>query len=199
MFTCPSTTSYRHFTLTVDDIPTPTLPTSPFVLVLQSSPAAALLCHSIRKSINQSINQSTNQPTYLSISGSSFAPLILNMSSSPAPSPSPAYARYSSHRNSQSFDPNTPPAPPPKPSSQEVSRRNTPAGTQPWPPPPHPQQQETFGTSGGTPKDQQSMQQARFPEGAHAQQQLQDPGEQWLPKILEDKSSVTLLVCIFRM
>lgn len=125
---------------------------------------------------------------------------ILNMSSSPSPSASPAYAHYSSHRNSQSFDANTPPAPPPKPSSQEVSRRNTPAGSQPWPPPPPPQQQqETFGTSGRTPGDQQSMQQARFREGPHAQQQVQDPGEQWLPKILEDKSSVTLLVCIFRI
>ncbi|CZR70146.1 uncharacterized protein PAC_20047 [Phialocephala subalpina] len=104
-------------------------------------------------------------------------------------SSSPAYPPYSSHRNSQSFDPNTPPAPPPKPSSQEVSRRSTPAGSQPLPPPPP--QQEAFGTYGGTPEDQQLVQQARLREVAHAQQ-VQDPGEQWLPKILEDKSKQDL-------
>jgi hypothetical protein len=104
-------------------------------------------------------------------------------------SPSPAYPPYQPHRNSPSFDPNTPPAPPPKPCSQEVSRRSTPAGNQPLPPPPP--QQEAFGTyGGGRPSDDpQSTQQARMREVAHAQQ---DPGEQWLPKILEDKSSVTL-------
>lgn len=104
-------------------------------------------------------------------------------------SPSPAYPPYQPHRNSQSFDPNTPPAPPPKPSSQEVSRRSTPAGNQPLPPPPP--QQEAFGTyGGGRPSDDpQSTQQARMREVAHAQQ---DPGEQWLPKILEDKSKQDL-------
>ncbi|KUJ20238.1 uncharacterized protein LY89DRAFT_579242 [Mollisia scopiformis] len=102
-------------------------------------------------------------------------------------SPSPAYAPYASHRNSQSFDPNTPPAPPPKPSSQEVSRRSTPAGSQPLLPPPPPQQQEAFGTYGSTSEDQRPIQQARLHEAARAQQ-LQDPGEQWLPKVLEDKS-----------
>ncbi|KAE8443346.1 hypothetical protein EG329_001989 [Mollisiaceae sp. DMI_Dod_QoI] len=106
-------------------------------------------------------------------------------------SPSPAYVPYASHRNSQSFDPNTPPAPPPKPSSQEVSRRSTPAGSQPLPAPPPPQQEEAFGTYGSTSSDQQSMQQARLREGVHAPQ-VQDPGEQWLPKILEDKSKQDL-------
>ncbi|KAH6678318.1 hypothetical protein B0J14DRAFT_319599 [Halenospora varia] len=67
-------------------------------------------------------------------------------------SPSAAYPPYQPHRNSQSFDANTPPAPPPKPSSQE---------------------------------------QARF-DGVTYAQQIQDPGEQWLPKILEDKSKQDL-------
>ncbi len=106
-------------------------------------------------------------------------------------SPSPAYPPYQSHRNSQSFDPNLPPAPPPKPSSREVSRRSTPAGSQPLPPPPPPQSQEAFGTYGGGSNGPQLPQQARLLEGVYAQP-TQDPGEQWLPKILEDKSSVTL-------
>ncbi|KAG4428735.1 hypothetical protein IFR05_015785 [Cadophora sp. M221] len=101
-------------------------------------------------------------------------------------SPSPAYPPYQPHRNSQSFDPNLPPAPPPKPSSQEVSRRSTPAVNQPLPPPPPSQTQEALGTYGGSSDDPQPSQQARFREGAYAQQ-TQDPGEQWLPKILEDK------------
>jgi hypothetical protein len=102
-------------------------------------------------------------------------------------SPSPAYPPYHSHRHSQSFDPNTPPAPPPKPSSQEVSRRSTPAGSQPLPPPP-PHQQEPVGTYEGHSQDHQSSQQAQV----SAAQSIQDPGEQWLPKLLEDKSYVPL-------
>ena len=105
-----------------------------------------------------------------------------NMSSA-----SPAYPPYQSHRDSQPFDPNTPPAPPPKPSSQEVSRRNTPAGSQPWPPPPPPNQ-GAFGSYGAGAEDPQLSQQARISYAQH----IQDPGEQWLPKILEDKSYVTL-------
>jgi hypothetical protein len=105
-------------------------------------------------------------------------------------SPSPAYPPYQPHRNSQSFDPNTPPAPPPKPSSQEVSRRSTPAGSQPLPPPPPPQP-EAFGTYGAS-EDPQSLQQARFSSEVVYAQQIQDPGEHWLPKVLEDKSFVTL-------
>lgn len=104
-------------------------------------------------------------------------------------SPSPAYPSYQSHRNSQSFDPNTPPAPPPKPSSQEVSRRSTPAGTQPLPPPPPPHQQEAIGSYDGQYDDRQSIQQGQV---AAAAQNIQDPGEQWLPKILEDKSKQDL-------
>ncbi|TVY20545.1 hypothetical protein LARI1_G001588 [Lachnellula arida] len=102
-----------------------------------------------------------------------------------------AYPPYQPHRNSQSFDPNAPPAPPPKPSSQEVSRRSTPAGSQSLPPPPPPQP-EGFGTYGAS-DDPRSFQQARFSssEVLYAEQ-IQDPGERWLPKILEDKTFVTL-------
>jgi hypothetical protein len=109
---------------------------------------------------------------------------------------SPAYPPYP-RRNSQSFDPNTPPAPPPKPSSQEVSRRSTPAGSQSLVPPPATQQQhqDHFGTRGGASDDLQHVQQARMNEAAYAQQN-QDPGDQWLPKILENKLSVTLLLSL---
>jgi hypothetical protein len=103
-------------------------------------------------------------------------------------SPAPAFLPYQPHRNSQSFDPNAPPAPPPKPSSQEVSRRSTPAGTQPLPPPPPPQ--ESFGTYGRGLQDTQSTQQAQFNNGVTNVDHVQDPGEQWLPKILEDKRFV---------
>lgn len=109
------------------------------------------------------------------------------MSSSP-PSAYPAYQPPTP----QSFDPNTPPAPPPKPSSQEVSRRSTPAGNQSLPSPPPPPPQETLGTYGaGGPEASQSSSQQALREVAYAQQ-IPDPGELWLPKVLEDKSSVTL-------
>ncbi|RDL42123.1 Uncharacterized protein BP5553_02102 [Venustampulla echinocandica] len=107
-------------------------------------------------------------------------------------SPSPAYPPYQTHRHSQSFDPNTPPAPPPKPGSQEISlsRRSTPAGSQPLPPPPPPQP-DAAGMYGRGSEDLQSAQQARFHEVTSAQQ-IQDPGEQWLPKMLEGKSKQDL-------
>ncbi|KAK0104734.1 hypothetical protein ONS95_005005 [Cadophora gregata] len=106
-------------------------------------------------------------------------------------SPSPVYPPYQPHRSSQSFDPNLPPAPPPKPSSQEVSRRSTPAGSQPMPPPPPPQTQEALDTYGGRSEESQPSQQARFREQPYAQQ-TQDPGDRWLPRILEDKSKQDL-------
>ncbi|KAG9234118.1 hypothetical protein BJ875DRAFT_377097 [Amylocarpus encephaloides] len=111
-------------------------------------------------------------------------------------SPSPAFPPYQPHRNSQSFDPNTPPAPPPKPSSQEVSRRSTPAASQPLPPPQPrlpPPQQDASGTYGHRPDDSTppSLQQARFNEVTNAPG-VQDPGEQWLPKILRDKTKQDL-------
>ncbi|KAH8784070.1 hypothetical protein BGZ57DRAFT_884626 [Hyaloscypha finlandica] len=105
---------------------------------------------------------------------------------------SPAYPPYQPRRNSQSFDPNTPPAPPPKLSSQEVSRRSTPAGSQSLiPPPPTQQLQDHFGTRGGASDDLQHVQQARMNEVAYSQHS-QDPGDQWLPKILENKSKQDL-------
>lgn len=103
---------------------------------------------------------------------------------------SPAYPPYPPHRNSQSLDLNAPPAPPPKPNSQEVSRRGTPAGGQHIPPPLLPT--ETLGTYGTT-EYASPGQQGRLREIVHAQD-IQDPGDQWLPKILEDKSSVTLRI-----
>ncbi|ROW18007.1 hypothetical protein VPNG_00395 [Cytospora leucostoma] len=84
---------------------------------------------------------------------------------------------------------NTPPAPPPKPGSHEVSRLSTPITTQsPRPPPPLPDQQqlselpETAGAGGA----QQAQAQVARP------QEIPDPGDQWLPKILEDKSKQDL-------
>ncbi|CZS90875.1 hypothetical protein WAI453_003917 [Rhynchosporium graminicola] len=118
-------------------------------------------------------------------------------------SPSPAYPAYQTHRNSQSFDSNLPPAPPPKPSSQEVSRRGTPAGSQPLPPPPPPppqtqtQIQEALGAYRANSEDLQTSQQARFRERQYAQQ-TQDPGEEWLPKILEDKPKQDLAEILAR-
>ena len=91
------------------------------------------------------------------------------------------YVSYA--RNSQHFDPNTPP-PPPKPNSQDLSRRSTPAGSYaPLPPP----KQDTFGASNPAVNDAQYLQHTRLQDAAHAEH-IQDPGEQWLPKILEDKS-----------
>lgn len=110
-----------------------------------------------------------------------------------SPPPPPAYpSTYQPHRNSLSFDPNTPPAPPPKPSTQEVSRRGTPAGSQPLPAPPLPSQ-EASGTYGANSELHQSPRQDQLRDVAHAQQ-IQDPGERWLPKILEDKRFVTVPV-----
>jgi hypothetical protein len=88
---------------------------------------------------------------------------------------------YAAHRMSQSFDPNIPPAPPPKPSSQEVSRQSTPAAGQSLPAPPLDEQRGyTPGTAGQQYHGQASMREAA--------EMPQDPGDRWLPKLLEDKS-----------
>jgi len=106
---------------------------------------------------------------------------IYNMASSynsPAELPS-----YAARRMSQSFDPNIPPAPPPKPSSQEVSRQSTPAAGQSLPAPPLDDLRGyTPVTAGQQYHDQASMH--------DAVQIPQDPGDNWLPKLLEDKSCV---------
>ncbi|TAQ83576.1 hypothetical protein B7494_g8094 [Chlorociboria aeruginascens] len=101
-------------------------------------------------------------------------------------SPQSPYPPYQPRRHSQSSDPTMPPAPPPKPSSQEVSRRSTPASAPTQPPPP-----EHVGTYGIGSEDPRSTQQARFREVAHAQR-IADPGEHWLPQILEDQTKQDL-------
>lgn len=84
----------------------------------------------------------------------------------------------------------TPPAPPPKPGSHEVSRMSTPITTQsPRAPPPLPDQQQhsdlpeaaaAAAAGGGAQPAQVARPQA-----------IPDPGDQWLPKVLEDKSYAT--------
>ncbi|EFX01211.1 hypothetical protein CMQ_6153 [Grosmannia clavigera kw1407] len=74
----------------------------------------------------------------------------------------------------------TAPIPPPKSGSHEVSRRSTPAATQsPRPPPPVP------ATSSSLPEAVMQAQIAALPD-------TPDPGENWLPKILQDKSKQDL-------
>jgi len=103
---------------------------------------------------------------------------MANLYNPPAELPS-----YATHRMSQSFDPNIPPAPPPKPSSQEVSRQSTPAAGQSLPAPPLDDQRGyTPATAGQQYHDQTSIRDAA--------QIPQDPGDRWLPKLLEDKSCV---------
>ncbi|KAL8419418.1 hypothetical protein RB594_002587 [Gaeumannomyces avenae] len=74
-----------------------------------------------------------------------------------------------------------PPVLPPKPGSHEASRMGTPAASSQSPrPPPFPDQQ---GGGGGLPEaasgaQQQQQQPEQIPE---------DPGDQWLPKMLEDR------------
>lgn len=90
---------------------------------------------------------------------------------------------YASHRVSQVFDPNTPPAPPPKPSSHETSRKGTPAGGLPRPPPP----------SDDTHDGQSNVGDGQNPyirDPTTGNVAIPDPGEQWLPKLLEDKTYV---------
>ncbi|PQE17574.1 Modifier of rudimentary Modr protein [Rutstroemia sp. NJR-2017a BBW] len=99
------------------------------------------------------------------------------MSSSPA-----TYPAYPPARNSQSFmnNPNTPPPPPPKPSSRDVSRQGTPAAGQSFPRP------------GETSHPYAAGQDAPRSVLREAPPQIQDPGDQWLPKILQDKSKQDL-------
>lgn len=79
---------------------------------------------------------------------------------------------------------NTPPAPPPKPGSHDVSRMSTPINTQSPGPSPHPDQQQhsDLPEPAGVPVSQQAQ--------ATRPQAIQDPGDQWLPQFLEDKSCV---------
>ena len=91
---------------------------------------------------------------------------------------------YAAHRLSYSFDPNLPPAPPPKPSSQEVSRQGTPAVSQSLPAPPL---GEHRGHNQVAEVQQDEEQQVRMRDAA---KRIQDPGDRWLPRLLQDKSYV---------
>ncbi|PSR91942.1 hypothetical protein BD289DRAFT_429970 [Coniella lustricola] len=90
----------------------------------------------------------------------------------------------------------TPPAPPPKPGSHEVSRMGTPAtvNSPQRPAPPVPDYHQQY---------QQQQQHSDLPEAAAGigggpeshivrSQAAADPGDQWLPKFLEDKSKQDL-------
>ncbi|KAI8629090.1 hypothetical protein F5Y19DRAFT_89441 [Xylariaceae sp. FL1651] len=96
-----------------------------------------------------------------------------------------------------------PPIPPPKPSSHDVSRLGTPAGNSPRPPPPVPDNGyssglESLGNTSGRPFTTDASGLIPAPTmalGASTRQQQQpipDPGETWLPRILEDKSKQDL-------
>ncbi|KAJ4394308.1 hypothetical protein N0V93_003525 [Gnomoniopsis smithogilvyi] len=81
----------------------------------------------------------------------------------------------------------TPPAPPPKPGSHEVSAINTPITSQsprPAPPVPDQQQHSDLPEAAGI-TTAQNAQIAR-------PQAIPDPGEQWLPRFLEDKQKQDL-------
>lgn len=94
---------------------------------------------------------------------------------------------------------NTPPAPPPKPGSHEVSRMNTPIATQsPRPAPPipdhhHQQQQHSDLPEAAAAAGLTAAQQAQVARP----QDIPDPGDQWLPQFLEDKSCVSFFPSYF--
>src|SRR5689334_7400816 len=69
----------------------------------------------------------------------------------------------------------TPPAPPPKP----ASRMSTPATSQSPRPPPLPDTR---------PREHSSDLSAQSLASLHQTKTLEDPGDQWLPKFLQDKS-----------
>lgn len=77
---------------------------------------------------------------------------------------------------------NTPPAPPPKPGSHEVSRLGTPATSadSPRPAPPAPDHHSDLPEAAGLTAAQQAQ--------IARPQAIPDPGDQWLPRFLEDKS-----------
>lgn len=103
-----------------------------------------------------------------------------------SPYPSKEAPSYTSHRMSQTFDPSTPPPPPPKPNSEEVSRQSTPGPLPPRPSSYHPQDPANRPSppTPGTPHQRDAQQ-------SHVEP---DPGPNWLPKILQDKSFVVPLL-----
>jgi len=95
----------------------------------------------------------------------------------------PGQSSPSSAAHRISHDPSLPPAPPPKPNSQDVSRQGTPATAQYFPPP----SSESQG------QYSRGFEPSKLPEAISSfdpiqLQRIQDPGNRWLPKILEDKS-----------
>ncbi|KAI0889482.1 uncharacterized protein GGS22DRAFT_185062 [Annulohypoxylon maeteangense] len=88
-----------------------------------------------------------------------------------------------------------PPVPPPKPSSHEASRLGTPsASNSPRPPPPIPDDTLARDSQGkgksSASIDASGLIPAPIAGGEH--ESIPDPGDQWLPKILEDKSKQDL-------
>lgn len=76
----------------------------------------------------------------------------------------------------------TPPAPPPKSGSHEVSAINTPITSQsPRPAPPVPDQQQHLDLPEAAGLTMAQQAQISRP------QAIPDPGDQWLPRFLEDK------------
>ncbi|KAI1824245.1 hypothetical protein F4861DRAFT_539267 [Xylaria intraflava] len=97
----------------------------------------------------------------------------------------------------------TPPIPPPKPNSHDVSRLGTPSTNSPRPPPPIPDGAYSGGlesmesNNGGMPMTTDAsglIPAPPAPGGPTREQQepIPDPGDRWLPKILEDKSKQDL-------
>ncbi|KAK7940804.1 uncharacterized protein PG986_013191 [Apiospora aurea] len=82
-----------------------------------------------------------------------------------------------------------PPIPPPKPSSHEASRLGTPATTQSPRPPPIPDSGKD-----GNRRSMVTDSAGLIPAARQIQppEEIPDPGEQWLPRILEDKSKQDL-------
>ncbi|KAK3301185.1 uncharacterized protein B0H64DRAFT_471146 [Chaetomium fimeti] len=84
----------------------------------------------------------------------------------------------------------TPPAPPPKPpGTHDVSRMSTPAGGPAPPPPPLPEAITAGLIAAGTPGSGAEYHNPQDMETA-------DPGDQWLPKFLEDKSKNDLALIL---
>ncbi|KAI0899387.1 hypothetical protein F4806DRAFT_492379 [Annulohypoxylon nitens] len=88
-----------------------------------------------------------------------------------------------------------PPVPPPKPSSHDASRLGTPsASNSPRPPPPIPD--DAFARDmqgkGKFPAAMDASGLIPAPMSGNEHETIPDPGDQWLPKILEDKSKQDL-------
>src|SRR5438045_7134147 len=98
-----------------------------------------------------------------------------------------------------------PPAPPPKPNSQDISRQGTPAsGHDPSPPPPplseqkaeaHVQQQQQQQhqhqhqhQQQDEEEEEEEKEEVRGSAAGNDTERVRDPGDRWLPKLLQDKT-----------